>query len=70
MIDILKQYLKDLTNTSNRGDAREESYYKHLEDLIKHHADVRKIKNVDVTILPKKTERIIQPPRHIKAIPP
>jgi len=53
---LLEQYLKNLTNTSKRGDAREESYYKHLDDLIKQYAEIQKIKNVDVTILPKKTE--------------
>jgi len=53
---LLEQYLKNLTNTSQRGDAREESYYKHLDELIKQFAENQKIKNVDVTILPKKTE--------------
>jgi hypothetical protein len=53
---LLEQYLKNLTNTSKRGDAREESYYKHLDELIKQYAQIQKIKNIDVTILPKKTE--------------
>jgi len=53
---LLEQYLKNLTDTSKRGDAREESYYKHLDDLIKQYAEIQNIKNVDVTILPKKTE--------------
>ncbi len=56
MIKLLEQYLQNLTKTSNRGDAREESYYKHLDDLIKQYAEIQKIKNIDVTILPKKTE--------------
>ncbi len=56
MKKLLEQYLKNLTNTSKRGDAREESYYKHLDDLIKQYAEIQNIKNVDVTILPKKTE--------------
>ena len=56
MKKLLEQYLKNLTNTSQRGDAREESYYKHLDNLIKQFAEIQKIKNVDVTILPKKTE--------------
>ncbi|MEA3421602.1 MAG: DNA methyltransferase, partial [Acidobacteriota bacterium] len=56
MKELLKQYLKNLTNTSARGDAREESYYKHLDELIKKFAETQKIKNIDVTILPKKTE--------------
>ncbi|MBD3288297.1 N-6 DNA methylase, partial [candidate division KSB1 bacterium] len=39
-----------------RGDAREESYYKHLDELVKQYAEIQKIRKVDVTILPKKTE--------------
>jgi len=54
--ELLEQYLKNLTYIARRGDAREESYYKHLDDLIKQYAEIQKIKNVDVTILPKKTE--------------
>jgi len=53
---LLEQYLKNLTKTSARGDAREESYYKHLDNLIKQYAENQKIKQIDVTILPKKTE--------------
>jgi len=53
---LLEQYLKNLTETSRRGDAREESYYKHLDELVKQYAEIAKIKNIDVTILPKKTE--------------
>jgi hypothetical protein len=54
--NLLEQYLKNLTETSKHGDAREESYYKHLDDLIKQYAEIQKVKNVDVTILPKRTE--------------
>jgi len=53
---LLEQYLKDLTDTTRRGDAREESYYKHLDELVKQYAEIQNIKNVDVTVLPKKTE--------------
>ena len=56
MKELLEQYLKNLTATSARGDAREESYYKHLDDLVMQHAEIQNIKNVDVTVLPKKTE--------------
>ncbi|KFD42170.1 DNA methyltransferase [Peptococcaceae bacterium SCADC1_2_3] len=56
MKQLLEQYLKNLTATSTRGDAREESYYKHLDELIKQYANLQKIKNIDITILPKKTE--------------
>jgi len=54
--ELLKQYLKNLTNTFQRGDAREESYYTNLDELIKKMAAILKVKNIDVTILPKKTE--------------
>jgi len=53
---LLEQYLKNLTDTTRRGDAREESYYKHLDELIKQFALIQSITKVDVTILPKKTE--------------
>lgn len=53
---LLKQYLKNLTNTFQRGDAREESYYTSLDELIKKMAAILKVKNIDITILPKKTE--------------
>ena len=56
MKELLEQYLRNLTETANRGDAREESYYKHLDQLIKHYAAILSIKRIDVTILPKKTE--------------
>ncbi len=56
MKKLLEQYLKNLTNTSKHGDAREESYYKHLDNLIRQFAEIQKIKSVDVTVLPKKTE--------------
>lgn len=56
MKKLLEEYLKNLTQTMKRGDAREESYYKHLEELIKQFAEFQNISNVDVTILPKKTE--------------
>jgi predicted helicase len=53
---LLEQYLKDITKTGQRGDAREESYYKHLDGLLKKYAEIQDIKNIDITILPKKTE--------------
>ena len=54
--EILIQYLKNLTDTAKHGDAREESYYRHLDTLIRDYAESHDIRNVDVTILPKKTE--------------
>ncbi|NOZ60587.1 MAG: N-6 DNA methylase [Calditrichaeota bacterium] len=56
MKNLLEQYLKNLTATSRRGDAREESYYQHLHNLIEQFTDIKKIKKIDITIVPKKTE--------------
>ena len=53
---ILRDYLTNLNETSSHLDAREESYYKHLDTLIKQYAKLRGIKSVDVTIIPKRTE--------------
>ena len=53
---MLKRYLNNLQATINQGDAREESYYKHLEGLILEFADANKLKKVNITVLPKKTE--------------
>ena len=53
---ILKDYLKKIADTTARGDAREESYYEYLSSLIKNIAEKFGNKNIDVTILPKKTE--------------
>ncbi|MCR4434140.1 MAG: N-6 DNA methylase [Caldiserica bacterium] len=54
--ELLKQYLEQLTQIFNRGDAREESYYSILEGLLKEYADFTGKKNIQVTTLPKKTE--------------
>ncbi len=56
MKQILQQYLENLDHTAKHDDAREESYYKDLGNLIKLFADSREIKSIDITILPKKTE--------------
>ncbi|MDP2208570.1 MAG: type ISP restriction/modification enzyme [Bacteroidota bacterium] len=53
---MLKNYLENLQHTINKGNAREESFYKHLEKLLLDFAVANKIKNVDITILPKKTD--------------
>jgi len=53
---LLTEYLQNLTATARHGDEPEESYYKHLEDLINQFAKNQNIKNIDTTILPKKTE--------------
>lgn len=53
---MLESYLDLLQNTMNREDAREESYYSHLDHLIKDFAERQHIKKLQITILPKKTE--------------
>jgi len=53
---MLKSYLKSIHEIASRGDAREESYYSTLEDLLKQYADSVGKKNIKITILPKKTE--------------
>ncbi len=53
---MIKAYLKEIANTTSRGDAREESYYEHLSELLYDYAEENHQKKVHVTTLPKKTE--------------
>jgi len=53
---ILRSYLKNLHRIITQGDAREESFYSALEDLIAAYAQATAKKQVHVTTLPKKTE--------------
>lgn len=53
---MTKKYLSNLFKTYQKGDAREESYYKHLDNLITEFSNSERKKKIDVTILPKKTE--------------
>ena len=53
---MTKKYLSNLFKTYQKGDAREESYYKHLADFITLFSESKRKKKIDVTILPKKTE--------------
>jgi Type ISP C-terminal specificity domain len=53
---MLTKFLNDIQDLMNQGDAREESYYIHLDSLIRYFTKENKIKNIDITILPKKTE--------------
>ena len=55
-VSFLKTYLKRIFETGIRGDAREESYYSSLEDLLKSYAEDIGKKQVHITPLPKKTE--------------
>ncbi len=53
---MLKTYLKRIADTANRGDAREESYYPLLRDLLAEYSDSIGKKNIHITQQPKKTE--------------
>ena len=53
MIDI---YIKKIASVTKRGDAREESYYPALAELLEEFSEKNRHKKVHVTVLPKKTE--------------
>jgi predicted helicase len=53
---MLKEYLQNIFNTYLKGDAREESYYKHLADFIVEFSQLKRHKKVEITILPKKSD--------------
>lgn len=53
---MLKSYLKKIFEVGKTGDAREESYYSTLADLLSSYADSINKKNIHITTLPKKTE--------------
>lgn len=53
---MLKTYLKEVFELAQTGDAREESYYSSLAGLLRQFAHSIGRKDVDVTILPKKSD--------------
>jgi len=53
---MLKSYFKKIFDVGMTGDAREESYYSTLEDLLNTYAESINKKNIHITTLPKKTE--------------
>jgi len=53
---MLKKYLTDIADTTIQGDAREESYYPHLSNLVKVFSESIGKRKTHITILPKKTE--------------
>ena len=53
---IFSTYLKDLTAVAQQGDAREESFYSALADMLKKMADATDRPHVHVTTLPRPTE--------------
>jgi hypothetical protein len=53
---MLKTYFKRIFDVAKRGDAREESYYSSLEELLRSYAVSVGRKQVYITTLPKKTD--------------
>ncbi|MFQ5686538.1 MAG: N-6 DNA methylase [Candidatus Scalindua sp.] len=53
---MLKTYLKRIFEVAKRGDAREESYYSSLEELLSNYTVSINKKKTHVTTIPKKTE--------------
>lgn len=53
---MLTEYLGKIIHTLNQGDAREESYYHALQELLEKAASSSGLSNATVTVLPKKTE--------------
>ena len=49
---MIKEYLKNIIKTTERGDAREESYYSTLSNLLDKFADSIGKKKTQVTTLP------------------
>jgi predicted helicase len=55
-LPMLRDYLKKIADTNNRGDATEESYYPVLKELLEEYSNSTGKKKIHVTVLPKKTE--------------
>jgi hypothetical protein len=53
---LFKKYLKDLSDVSLRGDAREETFYPALAGLLQQVSEATGRSHVHVTTLPKPTE--------------
>ncbi len=53
---MLKEYLQKISETAQQGDAREESFYPTLKDLLETFAKSSGKTKAHVTVLPKKTE--------------
>jgi predicted helicase len=56
LLKMLKAYFKKIFDVNKTGDAREESYYSAVENLLKDYAEFTNRKEIHVTVLPKKTE--------------
>ncbi len=53
---MIDAYIDKVASITKRGDAREESYYSALAELVEEFSDTKRHKKVHVTVLPKKTE--------------
>src|SRR4030042_2022058 len=53
---MIDTYIKKVASSTKRGDAREESYYPALAELLENFSETQRHKRVHVTVLPKKTE--------------
>jgi hypothetical protein len=53
---MIDTYIKKIASITKRGDAREESYYSALADLLEEFSETKRKKKAQVTVLPKKTE--------------
>ncbi len=56
MKPLFKSYLKELSDTTLRGDAREESFYPALATLFQEVSEATDRPHVHVTTLPKATD--------------
>lgn len=55
-MDLSQLYIKKISETLDQQDAREESYYSALENLLVEFAQTTNKKHIHVTVLPKKTD--------------
>ncbi len=53
---MIDTYINKVASSTKRGDAREESYYPALAELLANFSETKRHKKVHVTVLPKKTE--------------
>jgi predicted helicase len=53
---MIDTYIKKIASITKRGDAREESYYSVLANLLEEFSETNRKKKAQVTVLPKKTE--------------
>jgi len=53
---MIKRYFKKIKDIYERGDAREESFYSILKELIEEYANKIRKDKISITTLPKKTE--------------